>query len=250
MVIAMGSVMIPEAHSLVLIDGGVHIPRRKKSGSVESKKEDEGASISMVEAAKILLAMANGGFCERKRKKSPTVKQSKKSPTAKQRKKSPSEKQRKKSMELEESFPEMPASMRDRIVGNGGYEIQLVIQKQLEESDVSRNHGRLCLPATKVKTEFVREEERNILEEENNGKKKNKKGLEVGVMGDDLRESSMCLKKWKIGSGKFYCLMKNWNCFVEENGLRSGDYIQLWSFRNNNISDQLCFAIVKHLHVV
>ncbi|XP_038884919.1 B3 domain-containing protein At1g05920-like [Benincasa hispida] len=246
--------MIEEGLRLGEING-VNIPRRKRSSSVESKPDDDGASISMMEVATIMIAMANanGGYYKRKRKKSSTSKQRKKSSTPKQRKKSPTKKQRRKSrgkeMELGKSPPEMPAAMRDRIVGNGGIEIELVIQKKLEESDVNRNNGRLSLPAKKVRREFVREEEKKILDEEKGKNEKKKKGMEVGIVDDFLRESSMWLKKWKIGSGKDYCLMNNWNCFVEENGLRSGDFVQLWSFRINS-SDRLCFAIVKLSHLL
>lgn len=225
----MGVGMIQQHLPLGFING-VHIPRRRRSCSVESKPEDDGASISTMEAATIMIAMANGGFCKRKRKKSPTGKQRKKS--------------RGKEMELGKSPAEMPAAMRDGIVGKGGYEIELVIEKKLEESDVNRNHGRLSLPAKKVRREFLREEERKVLDEENGNKKKMKNGIEVGIVDSVLRESSMRLKKWKIGGGKAYCLMNNWNSFVVENGLRSGDFIQLWSFRIIN-SGRLCFAIAK-----
>ncbi|KAA0065186.1 B3 domain-containing protein [Cucumis melo var. makuwa] len=206
---------------------GIQIPQRKRSGSAEPKQEENRVSSSLLEVAEAMIEMANGDNRERK-------------------------KPRREEMESGQSSSEMPAAMREWIVRNGGYEIQLVIEKKLEESDVSRNHGRLCLPTMKLKGEFAREDERRILDEENGGKKKKmmmkkKNGLEVGIMDVDLRESSMSLKKWKIGSDRCYCLVKNWNSFVEENGLKSGDDVQIWSFRKI-CSDRLCFAIVKLSH--
>ncbi|TYJ96078.1 B3 domain-containing protein [Cucumis melo var. makuwa] len=65
---------------------GIHIPRGKRSGNVESKQEE---------------SIVSSSLCEGRVRS------------------------------------EMAAAMRDQIVRNDGYEIQLVIEKKLEESDVS-----------------------------------------------------------------------------------------------------------------
>lgn len=230
-------------------NGGIYIPRRRRT------TEKKPSTMSMVEAATILMAMAYSvtnveAFCNQEVEKFTKCRKRKNRastipvPATKR-------KQRKKKSEQTEfpSVPEMPAAMRDRIVQMGGYEIQLVIQKQLQDTDLNKNHGRLSMPANKLRVDFATEEERKLLSEEEN---KNKKGMNVVMIDPVLRESVICLKKWKIGSGKVYCLMTQWNSFVEENGLRSGEHIQVWCFRKDEFEAQtqtmasrLCFAIVK-----
>lgn len=68
------------------------------------------------------------------------------------------------------------------------------------------------------------------------------------MMIDDVEKRTICLKKWKIGSGDVYCLMTHWNSYVEERRLKSGDHIQIWSFRKDDEAEgdhRLCFAMVK-----
>lgn len=231
------------------LTNGISIPRRRRTGSSSSSAETSEtnkpkpsssatAPMSMVEAAAVLLAMAYSAtdveaFCKselernsRKRKRDPV---SKSEPEMKQRKK------KRKAMELPVT-PEMPAAMRDRIVEIGGYGIQLVIQKQLQNTDMNKNHGRLSLPAKKLRIhDFVTEEERKLLNQHSNNN--NKKGMDVPIIDPDLKERRICLKKWKIGSGDVYCLMTQWNSFVEETALRSGDFIQLWSFRKDEFDE-------------
>lgn len=219
----------------------IYIPRRRRGSSGTGKKEQPKTEtklpLTMLEAAAILIEMANSvsdfepkKFNSHKRKKPPT----------------PTKKQRKKKVKQSEypSIPEMPAAMRDRIVEMGGYEIRLVIQKQLQDTDLNKNHGRLSLPAKKLLFDFATEEERKLLSEQEN---KNKKGMNVMIVDDVLEERMICLKKWKIGSGDVYCLMTQWNSFVEETGLKSGQHIQLWCFRKNDEleASRLCFAMVK-----
>ncbi|XP_022952943.1 putative B3 domain-containing protein At3g24850 [Cucurbita moschata] len=143
----------------------------------------------------------------------------------------------------------MPAAMRDRIGEMGAYQIQLAIQKQLQDTDMNKNHGRLSFPAKKLKVDFATEEERRVLKQQENG---GKKGMNVMIVDPLLRESSICLKLWKIGSGDSYCLMTQWNWLVEQNGFKSGDHVQLWSFRKDEFEaetqtmvSRLCFAMVK-----
>ncbi|XP_022993322.1 B3 domain-containing protein At2g31420-like [Cucurbita maxima] len=138
------------------------------------------------------------------------------------------------------SIPEMSDGMRERIMEMGGREIHLVIQKQVQHTDISKNHGRLSLPINKLRFDFTTEEEKKLLDEQEN---KNKKGMNVVMIYDVGRESIICLKKWKIGSSDTYCLMTQWNKLVEETALKAGEHIQLWCFRKDEA--QLCLAMVK-----
>lgn len=269
----MGTTVVEGLGIIPDFNDGIYIPRRRRTGTAETetkKKPNSSSSISMLEAATVLMAMAYSvpdveSFCKseleknaRKRKKSETDHLSEKSKSKsetiaiankKQRKKKP------KQMELSVT-PEMPAAMRDRISEIGGHRIQLVIQKRLQDTDLNKNHGRLSLPAKKLRIDdFVTEEERKLLNQQEN---KNKKGMSVPIIDPHLGERRICLKKWKIGSGDVYCLMTHWNSFVEETALRSGDFIQLWSFRKDEFdaeeaettssTPRLWFAMVK-LHL-
>ena len=93
--------------------------------------------------------------------------------------------------------------------------------------------------------EFTREEERNLVSQQ-----ENKKGINVMIMNNSVEEiRSICLKKWKIGSGngKVYYLMTQWNAFVEEMGLKKRQHIQLWCFRKDYEFEPppLFFAMIR-----
>lgn len=225
-----------------------YVPQRRRSFRVEIKEQSNPQThlpISMSEAADVLIEMANSV---------PNVEPQQINKTHK-RKNPPrtntaiKKQRRKKKVEQSEypSIPEMPTTMRDRIEEMGGYEINLVIQKQLTDTDLNKNEGRLSMPKKKLAFDFTTEEERNLLSQQEN---KNKKGINVMIMNnmvEDIR--SICLKKWKIGSGNgdVYCLMTQWNAFVEETGLKSGQHIQLWCFRKDYEFEppRLCFAVVR-----
>ncbi|XP_023546349.1 B3 domain-containing protein At1g05920-like [Cucurbita pepo subsp. pepo] len=149
------------------------------------------------------------------------------------------------------STVEMPAALRERIEAMGGTDVQLVTQKQLQESDRNKNHGRLLIPTKKLMNDFATEEEAELMmQEEVDRRRRRRIGMQVAIIDSALRETVIGLKLWKIGSGHNYCLASRWNSFAEQNSLESGDYIQLWSFRSNNnafiVNDHtLCFALVK-----
>lgn len=145
---------------------------------------------------------------------------------------------------------EMATAMRERIIAIGGFDIRIVIQKQLQDTDRSKNHGRLSIPMKKLLNDFVTEEESRFLSEQDE-EQKERNGMNVLIVDPLLRESVIGLKMWKVGSGDIYCLVSEWNSFAQRNSLESGDYIQLWSFRKNGlrteerVSSNLCFAMVK-----
>ncbi|XP_038876237.1 putative B3 domain-containing protein At3g24850 [Benincasa hispida] len=224
----------------------IYIPRRRRGSSGAGKKEQPKTEtelpLTVLEAAAILIEMANfvsdvepQNINTHKRKKPPTP-----TPTTM------TKKQRKKKAK-QSKYPwitEMPVAMRDRIVEMGGYGINLVIQKQLQDTDLNKNQGRLSLPAEKLLFDFTTEDEKILLSQREN---KKKKGMNVLIMDDVLEERRICLKMWKIGSGDVYCLMTQWNSFVEETGLKSGEHIQIWCFRKDDEfeASRLCFAMVK-----
>ncbi|KAA0046321.1 putative B3 domain-containing protein [Cucumis melo var. makuwa] len=242
----------------------IYIPRKRRGSSSGAGKKERSMTetelpLSMAEAASILIQLANSvPDVQRqklnkthKRKNPPTLTEASTSRTKKQRNPptlteastSRTKKQRKKYVKQIE-HPSMPVAMRDRILEMGGYEIRLVIQKQLTDTDLNKNHGRLSMNTKQLSFDFATEEETKLLSEQEN---KNKRGINVMMLDDVLEERMLCLKKWKIGSGEVYCLMTRWNLMVEERGFKGGEEIQVWSFRKDDEYEahRLCFALVK-----
>ncbi|KAG6579192.1 B3 domain-containing protein, partial [Cucurbita argyrosperma subsp. sororia] len=213
----------------------LYIPKRRRGSSGGGRKEQIRAETDpcVLEAASTLMDFT---------KTIPNVEKEKSRNTRKRKTPTTGEPTRRKMVKKTEypSIPEMSDKMREQIAKMGGREIQLVIQKQVQHTDISRNHGRLSLPINKLRFDFTTEEERELLNEHEN---KTKKGMNVVIIDDVGRESSICLKKWKIGSNDTYCLITHWNAWVEETALKAGEHIQLWSFRKDEA--QLCLAFVK-----
>lgn len=151
---------------------------------------------------------------------------------------------------------EMSTALNDRIAELGGFDIQIVIQKKLQDTDMNKNHGRLSIPFKKLMNDFTTEGEKKLLSQQKKKDLKNKNGMKVLIIDPLLRNRFIGLKLWKIGSHDVYCLVTQWNSLVQQNLLEAGDYIQLWSFRSNNhvfianrqnqiVTSNLCFALVK-----
>lgn len=132
---------------------------------------------------------------------------------------------------------EMPTLLKNRIAEMGGFDIKIVTQKQLQDTDVNENHDRLMIPTKKLLNGGE--------DEENNNE------MEVLIVDPLLRESVVELQMWKTGSGETFCLTCGWNSLARLNSLECGDYIQLWSFRTGDfvetqtVTSNLCFALVK-----
>lgn len=85
------------------------------------------------------------------------------------------EKKQKQSEIVFSSTIEMPAPLRERIAEIGGYDIQIVTQKRLEYTDLSRNHGRLSIPTMKLINDFATEEEKQLLDSQDERSKEQKR---------------------------------------------------------------------------
>ncbi|KAA0046403.1 putative B3 domain-containing protein [Cucumis melo var. makuwa] len=233
-------------HHLPDLDN-IYIPRKRRGSSSGAGKKEQSITetelpLSMAEAASILIQLANSVPDVQRQKLNKTHKR-KNPPIPTEASTSKTKKQRKKNVDQSE-IPSMPVTMRDRILEMGGYEIRLVIQKQLTDTDLNKNHGRLSMNKKQLSFDFATEEEGKLLSEQEN---KNKKGINVMILDDVLEERMLCLKKWKIGNGEVYCLMTKWNLMVEKRGFESGEEIQVWSFRKDDEYEahRLCFALVK-----
>ncbi|PPR98660.1 hypothetical protein GOBAR_AA22001 [Gossypium barbadense] len=102
-------------------------------------------------------------------------------------------------------------------------------------SDINPTASRFSIPFSQVKThDFLNEAEAKELDDKNS--------MQVWLLDPSMRETSITLNKWVMGSSSLYVLTNTWNPVVKNNQLKKGDMVQLWSFRVNSL---LCFALVK-----
>jgi hypothetical protein len=134
----------------------------------------------------------------------------------------------------------MPEEVKNYIKGIDGSEVFMVIQKSLTATDLKPNHGRLSIPFRKINRGFLKERERDLLDQQIS--------LEVPFYEPSHKVSSMVLRQWDMGkdSGKsssMYALRTYWNAVAKENDLKAKDVIQVWSFRVGD-EQKLCLALM------
>jgi len=153
------------------------------------------------------------------------------------------EEEKEKSMEdnRKRKIKPMPTKFMDKIKAMQGSDIKPVIQKELTSSDVQPSLDRLLIPSGQMmRPEFLSEEEQDRITKKEADK--HFKGMEVALIEPGLQESTIFLKKWKVGKTYSYVLSKPWIEVKERNKLKSGDAIQLWSFR---VNQSIHFALIK-----
>ncbi|KAF2303035.1 hypothetical protein GH714_012779 [Hevea brasiliensis] len=137
---------------------------------------------------------------------------------------------------------DLPSELRRKIEEMDGTELELVIMKQLSQTDLSKNHNRISMPVKQIINEFLSMEEKEKL---NHRDGKRLKGIDVMVVGpsesDDV--TKMCLKKWDMNSSSSYALVSGWYSLVKANKelLKENAIAQFWSFR---IKGELWFRLV------
>jgi hypothetical protein len=145
-------------------------------------------------------------------------------------------KQRKNPTEIKQAVPYLPPCMptefKNRIMGLQGSDINLVIQKVLTDTDMKGSQDRLSIPRGQIRYDFLSSEEQVSLEEKQ-ADGKHFKVMEVPLIEPSLKESSIFLKKWKLGNSCSYTLSSPWINIAKRNGVKSGNDVQLWSFRVN-----------------
>ncbi|KAF7815843.1 B3 domain-containing protein [Senna tora] len=135
---------------------------------------------------------------------------------------------------------EMKRKIQDEM---GGFEIKLLLEKQLFPTDLCSKHNRFSIPINKISKEFLREEEKKVLETRS-GDGNKLGGIRVKIVDPCLREYDSLLEKWAITS-PIYNLTHQWISVVQDNQFQCDDAVQLWSFRVPH--DELCFALVVPL---
>ena len=137
--------------------------------------------------------------------------------------------------------PCLPTQFQDKINGLNGQDLKLVIQKRLSKTDIRPYFARLSIPNGQVRIDFLSKEDHTILEQRE-ANRINYKGMEVPLIEPSLAESTIVLKKWKLGSSTSYMLSSGWQKVAVDNGLEADNIIQLWSFKVNQI---VHLALVK-----
>ncbi|KAJ7946638.1 B3 domain-containing protein [Quillaja saponaria] len=142
--------------------------------------------------------------------------------------------------------PDLPEEFMSEISKWGGTEVTLVIQKPLFKTDLQRDHGRVSIPVKQIRERFLRDYEEEVLENQQEIDvqlihRRERSGIPI------LRTTNIILRQWDMKklSGKVsttYVLRTTWNDVAKVNGLKPGDVIQIWSFRNKE--EKLCLALV------
>ncbi|KAI8556308.1 hypothetical protein RHMOL_Rhmol05G0242500 [Rhododendron molle] len=138
---------------------------------------------------------------------------------------------------LPEIVPDLPTEFKERIQNLGGTMATLVIQKELEATDVSKEHKRLSLPWGKLK-------DKEFLSGEKKAFRQNDKGvaeMAARLIAENGKEHEIDIRQWNMVK-EIYNVVKGWIDIVRVHGLCAKRIVQLWSFRVEGI---LWFALVK-----
>uniref|UniRef100_A0A2N9HFK4 TF-B3 domain-containing protein n=1 Tax=Fagus sylvatica TaxID=28930 RepID=A0A2N9HFK4_FAGSY len=127
--------------------------------------------------------------------------------------------------------PDLPTQFRDKINELQGSDLKLVIQKKLSETDMKSHFARLSLPNGQLRADFLSQEHQTILQQRQAKGNGRYRGLEVPLIEPQLVESTITVKKWKLGSSTSYTLGSQWQQVANDNGLHVGNIIQIWSFK-------------------
>ncbi|XVF02727.1 hypothetical protein REPUB_Repub04eG0199100 [Reevesia pubescens] len=134
--------------------------------------------------------------------------------------------------------PDLPHNVKQHVLEKkGGSDLVLVIQKKIFLSDVNPTASRFSMPFSQLKThDFLNTTEAKALEDKRNA-------VQVCLLEPSMKETEVTFKRWYYsGKNSSYVLTSTWNSVVENNQLKIGDIVQLWSFR---VESKLCFALVK-----
>ncbi|GAB4857879.1 hypothetical protein Ancab_015784 [Ancistrocladus abbreviatus] len=133
----------------------------------------------------------------------------------------------------------LSAALRDKIRQLGDDDPKLVIEKKLTACDVNSSQARLTMPGNKTSV-FLTDDEREVINSKD--EKGNPKGIDTTVIDPSLQIRDIKLRKWCYSSSASYVLVSGWNNVVRHNRLKTGDTVQVWSFR---MQGKLGFALVN-----
>ncbi|XP_061999283.1 B3 domain-containing protein At2g32645-like [Rosa rugosa] len=133
---------------------------------------------------------------------------------------------------------DLPEVFRKKIETLGGTKVNLVIEKTLYKSDLVQGENRLSMPFKQIRSKFLEDDEVRRLA--------NYETLTVPLIDTMLQEREICLSRWSLHTSKWYVLKTQWyKKIVLNNGLRKGDLIQVWSFRDKVNNLHLALVLVE-----
>ncbi|XP_050919493.1 B3 domain-containing protein At2g24670-like [Lathyrus oleraceus] len=134
--------------------------------------------------------------------------------------------------------PELPNHVNNMISVLNGNDIKYIMCKTLFMSDLSYNNNRLSMPITQIRSNFLTEIEKTILEtRDQEGKPV---GLKVIVLDPYFNEFPLSLKKWNMSTTSVYNLVQDWSPVLLENNFKENQKLDIWSFR---VNDNLYFLL-------
>lgn len=150
-------------------------------------------------------------------------------------------KKKTKKMNMKRVLPEitkkpLAEKYKERVIGMGGSEPVLVIEKMIYTSDVISKLNRFSIPFRQIiSRDFLTEEEKLAL-------LKREELIVVSMMDPCYREWTLTMRQWNMNSDVYVLNSDNWQDFVKANALKPGMKVQLWSFR---VGGRLCFLLVR-----
>lgn len=136
----------------------------------------------------------------------------------------------------------LPTEFREQIRLLGGNEARMVIRKKITKCDVSKSHARITMPERQCGDGLLlTQEEMAKLEERD--EKNHLVGIGVDLIQPNQEVIKLTLKKWEChGRTSNFVLINGWNEVVEKNGLKEGDDVQIWGFRDRE--GHIAFALL------
>ncbi|PWA73303.1 B3 domain-containing protein, DNA-binding pseudobarrel domain protein [Artemisia annua] len=124
--------------------------------------------------------------------------------------------------------------LSDYIRSIGGSNLELMFEKWLTKTHVTKSQGRLLILVKQVKNPgFLTKDEKTIL-------MRNKEGLKVQVLDSEKRTWTLNLGIWSMSSNENYVFKSGWNQVVDANGLKENMMARVWSFR---VDEQIIFFL-------
>ncbi|XP_058763360.1 B3 domain-containing protein At5g38500-like [Vicia villosa] len=138
--------------------------------------------------------------------------------------------------------PELPIRLKNLINFLDGNNIKYIMSKTLSQSDLNKNLKCLSMPLTQIKSNFLTDKEKKILNTRD--KKHRPVGLEVVVLDPNFKKFTMSLRMWDMTSTSIYNINQDWTLVLKENEFKEKQVFNIWSFR---VNDKLHLLLDNHV---
>ncbi|XP_058746918.1 B3 domain-containing protein At2g24670-like [Vicia villosa] len=128
--------------------------------------------------------------------------------------------------------PELPRHVNNMIKLLDGIDIKYVMRKRLYDTDLNYGNQRLSMPISQIKSDFLTETEKAILETRDQDGKPST--IKVIVLDPCSNEFSLSMNKWNMTTTSIYNLVQDWRKVLSKNKFKKDQQIHIWSFRVNS----------------